>query len=40
MHDTLSQIYSCIDSQWNELTDSEGFISPRDIKEDDIVGDY
>ena len=40
MHDTSSQIYSCIDSQWNELTDSEGFISPKDIKEDDIVGDY
>ena len=40
MHDTSSQIYSCIDSQWNELTDSKGFISPKDIKEDDIVGDY
>ena len=40
VHDTSSQIYSCIDPQWNELTDSEGCISPKDIKEYDIVCDY
>lgn len=35
----LSQMYSCIDYQWNELTNGEGFVSPTDMKEDDIRND-
>ena len=38
-NDCLSQIYSCIDSQWNELANDEGFVSPKDITEDDIKYD-
>ena len=38
-NDCSSQIYCCIDSQWNELTNCEGFVSPKDIKDDDIRDD-
>ena len=38
-NDCSSQIYCCIDSQWNELTNCEGFVSPKDIKHDDISDD-
>ena len=32
----VSGIYSCIDSDWNELTNKNGFVIPRKIEYDDI----
>ena len=34
-NDCLSQIYSCIDSQWNELANDEGFTT--EITRKDII---